>query len=530
MTAQIPDVFVNERDFAGLEDYHLYFIAVGDVRTRDGWRHYEPRSQPDEVSAQAVITSLNWKGWVGHYRLRADGRFVLEQYSYSRDLEPTVVNEVFEGDFYLGMRRDFYAPTLFVPFVDGRMVEDQSRWLLDGGRSFQEESLRDAVAEISHDEMLRERSILFELDEPQASLTWGPSLRGGFWMYFDHHLWRITAPWQALEPGPEAIDQALRELCVNPRPSPLAEPYTRLSDLCVHPSGEIMVACSARLRMWRLENMEEVMTQDQAWGRAHFTPDSALFVQSTQFCVVYSDAVRTLPFASRMQEGCFASHPAGGYLALAEHGTICIVSLPSGRPLKTWSEVGTFAVANPSWYFIRSMAFSPQGDVFAVASNQGLNIYRWADVLGAETRVAADERYARHTAIHEFLAQLVESWIERPTVHRSLPCDEHSDYRCLHFDAAHDKLLFVRRGATTMHAESRKPEADEIRWLDVANGEQHRLYRVPSYADNLDDVRMSIDGEVLGCELGRPADTRSGRVQLLQLLDYAALARRATPL
>ena len=86
-----------------------------------------------------------YRGYVASFTLNADGTLTLAHFEYTT-FEPAVVDgkdsvsinviedavgQNVEGDFWMVLRPHFYTdPTTFVPFRDGRIVEDQSEWIV----------------------------------------------------------------------------------------------------------------------------------------------------------------------------------------------------------------------------------------------------------------------------------------------------------------------------------------------------------------------------------------------------------------
>ena len=48
---------------------------------------------------------------------------------------PEPVNEKLSGDFWLVFKHNFFGPRTYVPFKDGKIVEDESEWVIEESRS-----------------------------------------------------------------------------------------------------------------------------------------------------------------------------------------------------------------------------------------------------------------------------------------------------------------------------------------------------------------------------------------------------------
>lgn len=139
MTAQAPDWLENRHptcSFEGLEAHGVLRPAF--LGGAPGWRRYvfarQPRPPvtegPDGEVRMHTNTGLR-RGHVAELRLEADGRLTLVSYVYpwaELGSQRELVNEELRGDFWLDLRPGFYARALRVPFVDGRIVTDRSRW------------------------------------------------------------------------------------------------------------------------------------------------------------------------------------------------------------------------------------------------------------------------------------------------------------------------------------------------------------------------------------------------------------------
>ena len=131
MTAQAADNLINDHpavDFGGL---HLHGIIRGNIHSNNGWgepyRFTNPADPPKDVPRCSAL----WRGYVATFRLATDGQLELLEYSYPLSLSKArkqAVKETLTGDFWLVMKHNFFGPRTYVPFRDGRIVEDQSEW------------------------------------------------------------------------------------------------------------------------------------------------------------------------------------------------------------------------------------------------------------------------------------------------------------------------------------------------------------------------------------------------------------------
>jgi hypothetical protein len=132
MTAQIPERVINCHDGIDFGDYELVSIFVGnptDITSRKDYP-FKEKGDLDKVT----VCSACWRGYISVYKLTSSGELVLIEFEYpfgdiSMDADPA--NEVLEGDFWLELRADFFGDAMFIPFENGKIVADRSRWLED---------------------------------------------------------------------------------------------------------------------------------------------------------------------------------------------------------------------------------------------------------------------------------------------------------------------------------------------------------------------------------------------------------------
>jgi hypothetical protein len=135
VTAQAPDVLVNDHPRVRLDGLRLYWVARGDRSLNYGWGiKYEFLSQADPGVSTVRATHLH-RGYVAEFRLGPDGELVLEEYRYPtpsfRDWRRQAVGERLTGDFWLVMKPDFLGQRVYIPFLAGRIVEDKKAWVIE---------------------------------------------------------------------------------------------------------------------------------------------------------------------------------------------------------------------------------------------------------------------------------------------------------------------------------------------------------------------------------------------------------------
>lgn len=123
MTAQMPENFINEHPRIDVSHLKLYFVSA------------ELPAKPNPPENYTLSTDL-WRRYVATWRLNFDGTLELLQFEFPdfpdddtvvQKLEPQTV----AGDFTLTFRPFFHGPNTEIPFVDGRVIEDRSKWEMD---------------------------------------------------------------------------------------------------------------------------------------------------------------------------------------------------------------------------------------------------------------------------------------------------------------------------------------------------------------------------------------------------------------
>lgn len=131
MTSQRAEDFVNDHPKLSLGVWRVFGVIRGaPTRENHGWGDREAplvRTKAKEVRAQS---SANWKGYTERWHLKADGGLYLDAIVYDdKAIPPLVANERVVGDFHVVLKSEFHGPRQYVPFVDGSIVLDESRWL-----------------------------------------------------------------------------------------------------------------------------------------------------------------------------------------------------------------------------------------------------------------------------------------------------------------------------------------------------------------------------------------------------------------
>ena len=130
MTVQFSQGFSNQCPLVSIKGYSLYYIWQGHP-SEEGEKHfYQLKSKPDPEKVE--VMSACWDGYTGRYQLSVEGRLILTQFYYflSDGLgESDALLEELQGDFYLEFRTHFEGDQLYVPFVDGKVIDDQEQWV-----------------------------------------------------------------------------------------------------------------------------------------------------------------------------------------------------------------------------------------------------------------------------------------------------------------------------------------------------------------------------------------------------------------
>lgn len=134
MTAQSPDILINEHPRIELRGLHLYGVIRNDFRSNHGWGDRYLFASPANPPQDAVRCSALWRGYIATFRLDENGSLTLLSYRYPLSLtkaKTETINELLNGDFWLVLKPTFSAPRTYVPFIDGKIVENESQWIVE---------------------------------------------------------------------------------------------------------------------------------------------------------------------------------------------------------------------------------------------------------------------------------------------------------------------------------------------------------------------------------------------------------------
>jgi Bacterial RNA polymerase, alpha chain C terminal domain len=135
VSAQISDVLINEHPRLRLDGLDLYAVIRGDIHLRSGWGdRYEFLHKPDPSLTTGRATNLI-RGYVAKFRLEPGGGLVLEEYQFPngsfRRWGRQPVAERLTGDFWIVLKPTFFGQRVYVPFYDGRIVEEKGAWIIE---------------------------------------------------------------------------------------------------------------------------------------------------------------------------------------------------------------------------------------------------------------------------------------------------------------------------------------------------------------------------------------------------------------
>lgn len=135
MTAQVPDTFENNHPRVNLGGLALRAIVCGDIKTNHGWgEFYQFAHKP--TPADKPHSSALWRGYIAVFQLDSEGGLELVSYRYPPMIKRGKwkverVHEKLVGDFWLVMKHGFFGPRTYVPFKDGKIIEDPAAWVIE---------------------------------------------------------------------------------------------------------------------------------------------------------------------------------------------------------------------------------------------------------------------------------------------------------------------------------------------------------------------------------------------------------------
>ena len=129
MSDQISHLLKNDYPSIDFGNLRLYAVIFGPVELNCGWGsgEYKHTIQPEFTD---MLMTTNVSGYICEYHLTHDGHLVLDSYVYpGRGQDSTPVHETLQGNFYLVMKEGFLGHRIYVPFIDGYIVDDISTWI-----------------------------------------------------------------------------------------------------------------------------------------------------------------------------------------------------------------------------------------------------------------------------------------------------------------------------------------------------------------------------------------------------------------
>jgi hypothetical protein len=131
LTAQIPEKLVNNAENIDFGEFHIHSICVSKPADFNNWKGYPFKNKGN--MDKFVASSACWRGYVSVYELAPSGELTLIRFEYPfgrEKREHDKVNELLVGNFWLELRESFFGSKMFIPFKDGKIVDDESEWIL----------------------------------------------------------------------------------------------------------------------------------------------------------------------------------------------------------------------------------------------------------------------------------------------------------------------------------------------------------------------------------------------------------------
>ncbi|MGH8082833.1 MAG: hypothetical protein ACREP7_19805 [Lysobacter sp.] len=146
MTAQAPQVLLNECEALDFDGLHLRAVLLSDFDASGGWGDFHApraRATPDP---RFVCTAL-WSGYRSVYRIDSAAHISLVgfDYPFHKGRPADIVNEALSGDLWLYFSERFGGPAVYVPVKSG-CVQAREQWCFEmerGQRYVRGRDLRD---------------------------------------------------------------------------------------------------------------------------------------------------------------------------------------------------------------------------------------------------------------------------------------------------------------------------------------------------------------------------------------------------
>lgn len=132
MTAQIPDKIEIKCINLELGNLLPYAIVTGDINKNYGWGDkYKFKSKANPESD--IHNNALHRGYISKYEINEAGELILLSYEYPFQNENKYekVNEKIEGDFYLVLKESFFERRTYIPFVNGVIIKDKTKWRVE---------------------------------------------------------------------------------------------------------------------------------------------------------------------------------------------------------------------------------------------------------------------------------------------------------------------------------------------------------------------------------------------------------------
>lgn len=134
MTAQAPDRLESKYEHIDFGELALYAIVQGDVSLNHGWGVRFTFEAKPIFPEDCGISSGLWHGYISEFSIDRNGRLTLDSFLFptAPGKPRQLVGEKVEGDFWLVMKSDFFGDRVYIPFKDGGVIADESKWIVEG--------------------------------------------------------------------------------------------------------------------------------------------------------------------------------------------------------------------------------------------------------------------------------------------------------------------------------------------------------------------------------------------------------------